>query len=96
MEHIIQFGVSIDDDKIEKTVIKAASDHLKTEVREQIFSKSKSGWDRGFTPLIERIVRDVLTEWKQEILEKAAENVADSIKRSKAYKEKVKEITNAV
>ena len=94
MEHIIQFGVSIDDDKIEKTVIKAASDHLKTEVREQIFSRS--GWDKGFTPLVERIVRDVLTEWKPEILEKAAETVADSIKRSKAYKEKVKEITNAV
>lgn len=92
MEHIIQFGVSIDDDKIEKTVIQAASDHLKTEVREQIFSRS--GW--GFTPTVERIVRDVLTEWKPEILEKAAENVADSIKRSKAYKEKVKEITDAV
>ena len=93
MEHIIQFGVSIDDDKIEKTVIKAASDHLKAEVREQIFSRS--GCDKRFTPTVGRIVRDVLTEWKPEILEKAAENVADSIKRSKAYKEKVKEITNA-
>ena len=94
MEHIIQLGVSIDDDKIEKALIKSATEKLQQELREEIFSRS--GWDKGFSPTAERIINKTLTDWKDEIISRAAEIVADSIKRSKAYREKVKEITDAV
>lgn len=58
-------------------------------MREHIFSYYGS----GLTGTAEEIVQNCIKEWKPEIIEKAAELVADSIKRSKAYREKVKEIT---
>lgn len=94
MEHIIQLGVSIDDDKIEKALIKSATSRLEQELRAEIFSRA--GWDKEFSPTAERIIKETLETWKPEIIEKAAEMVADNIKRSKAYRDKVKEITNAV
>ena len=94
MEHILQFGVSIDDDYIEKAVIKSATEACTKELMEKIFYHGS--WDRELTNTAERIVKESLNDWKPEIIEAAAKIVADSIKRSKAYKEKVKEITNAV
>lgn len=92
MEHIIQIGVAVDDDRIEKAVIESATKAITKEMCEHIFSYYGS----SLTDTAEEIVRGCINEWKPEIIEKAAELVAESIKRSKAYKEKVKEITNAV
>ena len=44
MEHILQFGVSIDDDYIEKAVIKSATEACTKELREKIFYHGS--WDR--------------------------------------------------
>lgn len=94
MEHIIQIGVSIDDNRIEKAVIESAKTALTQELRANMFSNSR--WDDKFSATTERIVKEALGEWKDEIIEEAAKIVADGIKRSKAYREKVKEITNDV
>ena len=89
MEHIVQIGVSVDDDRIEKAVVESATKAITKEIQEHIFSY----YGRSLTGTAEEIVQDCIKEWKPEIIEKAAEQIAESIKRSKAYKEKVKEIT---
>lgn len=89
MEHIVQIGVSVDDDRIEKAVVESATKAITKEMREHIFSY----YGGGLTGTAEEIVQNCINEWKPEIIEKAAEQVAESIKRSKAYREKVKEIT---
>lgn len=89
MEHIVQIGVSVDDDRIEKAVVESATKAITKEMREHIFSYYGS----SLTGTAEEIVENCIKEWKPEIIEKAAELVAESMKRSKAYREKVKEIT---
>lgn len=89
MEHVVQIGVCVDDERIEKAVVESATKAITKEMREHIFSYYGS----SLTGTAEDIVENCIKEWKPEIIEKAAELVADSIKRSKAYREKVKEIT---
>jgi len=95
MEHIIQFGVTIDDDTIKKRVESAAVKEIAEDLRNQIFATNTwNGSIRGFNDATESIVKNVFAEYKDEIIRLAAEMVADSMKRSKIYKEKLREITN--
>jgi len=95
MEHIIQFGVTIDDDAIKKRVESAAVKEIAEDLRNQIFAiNTWNGAIRGFNDTTESIVKNVFAEYKDEIIRLAAEMVADSMKRSKAYKEKLKEIAD--
>ena len=95
MEHIIQFGITIDDDTIKKRVENAAVKEIAEDLRNQIFATNTwNGAIRGFNDATESIVKNVFAEYKDEIIRLAAEMVADSMKRSKIYKEKLREITN--
>ena len=95
MEHILQFGISIDDESIKSSVESAAVKQLAQDLREQIFVTNHwNGNINGLNTLTEDIVKDVFAEHKDEIIRLAAEMVADSMKRSKVYKEKLREITN--
>lgn len=90
MEHIVQIGVCVDDDSIKKAVVESATKAITKEMKEHIFSY----YGGSLTYEAEKIVKDAIEQWKPEIIEKAAELVADSMKRSKIYKEKLREITN--
>lgn len=94
MEHIIQIGVTVDDRRIEDEVVKSAKKELVNDLKEHLYTGNS--YYKGLSKDTSDIVREALDKWKPEIIQAAAEIVADSIKRSKAYKEKVKEITNAV
>lgn len=95
MEHIIQFGITIDDERIRSSVESAAVKELAQDIREQIFVTNRwNGNIDGLNTLTEDIVKDVFAEHKDEIIRMAAELVAESMKRSKIYKEKLREITN--
>ena len=43
MEHILQFGISIDDETIKKSVEKAATRNLAEQISSEIFKKNWSG-----------------------------------------------------
>lgn len=94
MEHIIQFGITIDDERIRSSVESAAVKQLAQDLREQIFVTNRwSGNINGLNTLTEDIVKDVFAEHKDEIIRMAAELVAESMKRTKKYKEAVSQIT---
>lgn len=94
MEHIIQFGVTIDDDAIKKNIEKNAVDKLvtdiKKEVRDEIFVGS--GWNRGLSYKVQEIIKEALTEYKDEIIKEATTQLVDTMKRSKKYKEALAKI----
>ena len=93
MEHILQFGISIDDKKIKSSVEDAAVKQLVQDLREQIFVTNRWNGDiNGLNTLTEDIVKDVFAEHKDEIIRMAAELVAESMKRTKKYKEAVSQI----
>jgi TolB-like protein len=96
MEHIIQFGVTIDDKKIEERVMDGAErqiiDGLKREIGNTILARhSAYGYKYDSTTLTtvgEQLVSEWLNEHSEEIVELAAAKVADKVSRTKAWKEK--------
>lgn len=95
MEHIVQFGVTIDDDAIQKHVMQKASEQVVEDVRENLFY-FRYGSPEGFKSDIVRMVKSVLEESKDEIIRLAAHEVAETMKRSKKYKEIMKAIEETV
>lgn len=97
MEHIVQFAVGIDDEAIKKQIEEHAVEHIKKELKRDIADKifrskyyGKTYADPTTDPLSEfsaKIVKDVMASYKDEIIERAAELLADSYKRTKAWKE---------
>lgn len=98
MEHLVTIAFDFDDktvtDKIHGTVEKTVIDKIKTEVEEKIFERDRWSSRRTVDPdrdplsaWTESIVREIFLEYKEEVISKAAEIVADSFKRTKAWKE---------
>ena len=95
MEHIVQFAIGIDDDAIRKRVVESGEkqiiDSIAADVRKQIFRKDP--WSRGkeeeFTIYADRKIEDILNSWKDEIVDAAAEKLADRLMRTKRVKEAV-------
>ena len=98
MEHIIQFGVTIDDDAIKKNIEKNAVDKLvtdiKKEVRDEIFVGS--GWNRGLSYKVQEIIKEAMAEYKDEIIKEATAEIVETMKRSKKYKEALAKIVEVV
>lgn len=98
MEHIIQFGVTIDDDAIKKNIEKNAVDKLvadiKKEVRDEIFTGS--GWNKGLSYKVQEIIKEALAEYKDEIIKEATAELVETMKRSKKYKEALAKIVEVV
>lgn len=85
MEHIIQFGVTIDDDVIKKNIEEKATkqvvDSISQSIKDRLFRYN------GFSYDAQEMFAELLDKYKDEIIEKATVQVVDSIKRSKKYKE---------
>lgn len=95
MEHIVQFGVTIDDDAIQKHVMQCASQAITNDIRENLFY-FRYGRPDSFKSEIADMVKSVLEESKDEIIRLAAHEVAETMKRSKKYKEIMKAIEETV
>lgn len=100
MEHLVTIAFDFDDktvsEKIEKTVEKTVIDKITKEAENKVFrNDSWSSWNRRevdpekdpLSAWTENIVRDIFLHYKDEVIAKAAEIVADKFKRTKAWKE---------
>ena len=96
MEHIIQFGITIDDEAIKQTILDNAEknimDRITKDVQLAIFRTN--GWSDAPTnqlrPWVEEKVDVILKENKDTIVELAAEKLAERLARTKKAKELVK------
>ena len=94
MEHILQFGINIDDDKIKASIEESARREIVGQTIKEVKKSLFNSW--GLSCEVEKIVRDVLKEHQDEIIEKAADIVAQSIKRSKKYRDALANIIDEV
>lgn len=98
MEHIVQFAIGIDDEAIKKRCEESAYDsiikQLTQECKEYLI---KNGYGDGdwyaskkvdWVGIAMRRVDSFIENNRDAIIEAAANKLADSIKRTKAYKEK--------
>lgn len=97
MEHIIQFGVTIDDGAIQRQILDSAQkqivEDLKKEVGDAILRKeSYYSSTKTLTELGSELVTRWLNEHSAEVIEQAAAKVAEKVTRTKAWKEKFSEV----
>lgn len=104
MEHIVQFGIGIDDEairkivmeKAEKSIVEDLKKQIRTDIDKQIFVID-NGWygneNRrvGLQDWVNDLVVKLLEEHKTEIIERASERLADKMSRTKAVKEAMTE-----
>ncbi len=104
MEHMVNFGIVIDDESIEQmvkenVVKQVSSDILKKlekdpgdlpVTRSNIWNAhtKKIDWQK----LVKQAVEELAEEWKDDIVERTAELLYESLKRSKKYKDKIAEV----
>lgn len=86
MEHILQFAINIDDDTIKKNIEAKAEKQIIDQLAINVKSSIVNKWG-SLTSVAETTIRDVMEEHKDEIIKLAADSVAESIKRSKKYRE---------
>lgn len=100
MEHIIQFAIGVDDDRIVKLVEDNASKQiigdLKQQVANRIFSAYYCGQNANpsrdkLSDLSVQIVSDFLKDNKDVIVERASELLADKMFKSKTMRDKIKD-----
>lgn len=96
MEHIVQFGISIDDNKIKQTiednVMKQVAGAIKNDCMKALIGrKEASNYD--YTQKLKDIVNDNIQDFfednKDRIIEVTSDKLAEKLARTKAVKEAV-------
>ena len=96
MEHILQFGISIDDDQIRKRILdnaeKTIINEMTRDIRKVFFDVDNSYYGHpgkviGLSGDMEKRVDTFIEENKNKIIELAAEKLADRLSRTKAAKD---------
>ena len=101
MEHIVQFGINIDDETIRKTIEADAKNQviegLKDEVREYLgIKRSRDYYGRSvfnYRDIVEQIKKELLVEFKEnmrkEVFESVVSNLSRTTVRQKWFREAV-------
>ena len=95
MEHILQFGINIDDDRIKNTIYESAEHKIMAniinDVRCQIFELDRwSGKPTGeLRPVVKNMIDAILESSRGEIIEMTATKLADRISKTKKFREAV-------
>ncbi len=92
MEHIVQFGITLDDSSIEKLVVEKATEQVKSELIDNITRNMprKRYYDNtiDWSEAAAEMLQGWFEEHRDELLEMAATKLAEKTFRSKAWKEK--------
>lgn len=91
MDHLVQFTISIDDKHIAQMVEKEAAKAMKDEVLK--VCKSQIGCERDYWgnsepgPMLKKALDDFMKVNREEIIDKAADKLAERLSRTKIVKE---------
>lgn len=100
MQHILNIAFDFDDGKVKKQVEAAIENNLndiiKAIITDQIAPmgydiytrKRERNWD-NFNAKVDRELKIFIEDHKEEILERSATKIAESLKRTKLWREKV-------
>lgn len=97
MEHIVQFGINIDDEAIKKLLIKKAEEALmheiKNDVKNTVFRQDYYGRDTGDpSRYVQEKIDEIIVTHKEEIIERAATKLAERLIKTKKCREAVDKV----
>jgi hypothetical protein len=91
MQRIIEFAVDFDENgvkkRIEENAYKEVVEALKTDVMKNVIRKNYYNGTE-FTDFAGKVIGDIFALYKDEIIDKAAQLIAEKAMRTKAWKEK--------
>lgn len=102
MQHIVNIAFDFDDEKASKAAEKAVENEMDKIIKgivldkiapekSTFYGRKERDWD-WFNHSVDNVINNIISEHKEEIIERAAEKLAESYKRTKAWKEKVEEV----
>lgn len=91
MEHIVQFGISIDDRYIKRRVEEEGYKDIINAIRDKIYSEINHKFICD-----ENYLKQFLEENKEIIIERAVNNITSSIKNSKRYREALADVVEKI
>ncbi|WP_281740016.1 hypothetical protein [Holdemanella biformis] len=101
IEHIVQFGISIDDEQIKKTIEKNAMQQVVATFRNDIVKEmigknnyTKSDYSTMMWNAIHKQIETFLDENREKIIEIASEKLADKLAKTKKVKDMVTNTIN--
>lgn len=90
MEHVVQFGINIDDAAIQKAVeanaTKAVLDDIIRDTKRELGLDGRYGYRSEFA---DEVAAKIIEAYKDRIIEQAVERLCKSVPRSKWFKEGV-------
>lgn len=91
MDHLVQFTISIDDKHIAQMVESRAAKAMESEVlkvcKSQIGGEANYWGDNGPGPALKKAIDDFMNSNREEIIDKAADKLAERLSRTKIIKE---------
>lgn len=103
MEHIVQFGIGIDDEairkiimeKAEKSIVEDLKKQIRTEIIREIFVCDTDWYGKerkiDLQDWVKDLVAKTLKDNKEQIIKMASDKLADKMSRTKAIKEAMTE-----
>ena len=98
MEHIVQFAIGIDDEAVRKRIEESAYNDILNDFKEEFYNSlpmethgyySKKTDQIDYTRLIHPVLQEFVDNNADAIIDKAAEKLCDSFRRTKAFKERM-------
>lgn len=95
MEHLVQIGVVVEDEAVQKSVVNALRDKLYDQIKDAVLSSDyfyvrEQDPRKALKTLAERGVEKFLESYRTEIIEEAAVLLVEKLRNTKAVKEMVK------
>lgn len=96
MEHIVQFGINIDDSAIQKLVIDKAAETVIKEVKKELGVDSRFYDDNVVKNIVRKEVEHQFNEHKDAIIQETARQLVDKLYRTKQVKDRVAQVLDEV
>lgn len=91
MDHLVQFTISIDDKHIaqmvEQKAAKAIQDEILKVCKSQVGHEANYWGNNEPGPVLKKAVEDFMKDNREEIIDKAADKLAERLSRTKVVKE---------
>lgn len=96
MEHIVQFGITVDDDAIKNLIVNKASETVVKEVKQELGVDNKYFSNGVVTKMVSDEVQNQFNLHKEEIIEATAKALAEKLIKTKLVKERVSKVLDNV